>query len=85
MTSIIIEPSNKADYKLFVGLAKRMKVKFQIKNSEITKNGMTSEAQQEANFLALAGSFDLPESSDELIKIMEESRISKEMDTSWAL
>lgn len=84
MNTITIEPSTKADYQLFIGLAKRLKAKFSV-NSDISieTNQEKINKQKEAKFLALSGSFDLPESSDELIKIIEESRTSNDMDASW--
>lgn len=84
MNTITIEPSSKADYQLFIGLAKRLKAKFSV-NSDVSNeaNQEKLSKQKEDKFFALSGSFDLPESSDELIKIIEESRTSNNMDTSW--
>lgn len=81
MNTIIIEPSSQADYQLFIDLAKRLKAKFRISASEIDT---TDRVSDEKAFYALAGSLDLPETSDELIKIIEESRTNKDIDTSWA-
>lgn len=84
MITITIEPSSKADYQLFIGLAKRLKAKFSVNPAmSIETNQEKISKQKEATFFALSGSFDLPESSDELIKIIEESRTSNDMDTSW--
>lgn len=84
MNTITIEPSSKADYQLFIGLAKRLKAKFSVNSAiSIETNQEKISKQIEATFFALSGSFDLPESSDELIKIIEESRTSNDMDTSW--
>lgn len=84
MNTITIEPSSKADYQLFIDLAKRLKAKFSV-NSDISieTDSEKMRKQKEAKFFALSGSFDLPESSDELIKIIEESRTFNDMDTSW--
>lgn len=80
MNTIIIEPNSQADYQLFIDLAKQLKAKFSISTNVIeTKN----ETIDESVFFALAGSLDLPESSEELIKIIEDSRTTKEIDTSW--
>jgi hypothetical protein len=79
MNTLIIEPNSKGDYQLFVSLAKRLKVAFR---EEKTKSRTQKEKDEEI-FFALAGSFDLPETSDELIQIIENSRTNKEIDTSW--
>lgn len=79
MNTLIIEPNSKGDYQLFVSLAKRLKVTFR---EEKTKSRTQKEQDGEA-FFALAGSFDLPETSDELIQIIENSRTNKEIDISW--
>ena len=63
--TIIIEPSTKLDYQLFVDLAKRLKVSFREEKT------MKRRSNKEADFFALAGSFDLPETSDELIEIID--------------
>jgi hypothetical protein len=97
MNTLIIEPSSKIDYQLFVSLAKRLNVTFREEKIKAKKAKNVSEEallvkaerlnkqMNEDAFFALAGSFDLPETADELIKIIESSRTSsKEMDTSWA-
>jgi hypothetical protein len=84
MNTITIEPSSKADYQLFIGLAKRLNAKISVNSDTFTETNQEKiNKQKEAQFFALSGSFDLPESSDELIKIIEESRTSNDMDTSW--
>lgn len=80
MNAILIEPSSQDDYQLFIDLAKRLKAKFTIQQIGATTN---SDIAKNVSFFALAGSLDLPESSEELIKIIEESRTSKDIDTSW--
>jgi hypothetical protein len=73
MNTITIEPSSKAAYQLFIGLAKRLKAKFSINaNVSVETDSEKLKKQKEAKFFALSGSFDLPESSDELIKIVKE-------------
>ncbi len=80
MNAILIEPSSQDDYQLFIDLAKRLKAKFTVQQTEAISN---SDITNDASFFALAGSLDLPESSEELIKIIEESRTTKDIDTSW--
>lgn len=77
MNTLIIEPKNKVDYQLFIDLAKRLNVKYreEIGVEEVTK---------EMDFFSLAGNFDLPETSEELVKSIEEARTSKNIDTKWA-
>ncbi|MCU0467892.1 MAG: hypothetical protein MUF58_04755 [Arcicella sp.] len=91
MNTLIIEPNSKADYQIFVSLAKRLNVTFREEKAKTkTKKEKTllAEAallkkQKEDEFFALAGSFDLPETADELINIIESSRTSKDIDISW--
>ncbi len=84
MNTITIQPSSQADYRLFVELAKRLKAKFSVSPVEITEiEEINPKNDKEAKFFELFGSFDLPETSDELIKIIENSRTSKDIDTSW--
>ncbi len=80
MNTLIIEPNNKLDYQLFVSLAKRLNVKFREEKSVIKQQ---EKLEKEKEFFALAGSLDLPESAEEIVKIIESSRTTKEMDTSW--
>ena len=67
MNTLIIEPITKVDYQLFVGLAKRLNVTFREEKPNKTK------AKNEANFYALAGSFE---------DIDAEAMI-KDIDVSW--
>jgi hypothetical protein len=95
MNTLIIEPNSKADYQIFVSLAKRLNVTFReekIRSKNVKKSkqdASLAEAERlkkqmkEDAFFALAGSFDLPETADELISIIESSRTTKEIDTSW--
>jgi excinuclease UvrABC nuclease subunit len=97
MNTLIIEPHSKVQYQQFVNLAKKLNVTFREEKAKAKKvkkskeNALFAEAERlkkqmkEDAFFALAGSFDLPETADELIEIIESSRTSnKEMDTSWA-
>jgi hypothetical protein len=97
MNTLIIEPNNKVDYQLFVSLAKRLNVTFREEKVKTNKAKIANEEtllketerlrkqRDEDAFFALAGSFDLPETADELINIIESGRTSvREMDTSWA-
>ena len=95
MNTLIIEPNNKIDYQLFVSLAKRLNVTFREEKVKAKKakkakeEALLAEAEQlkkklkEAAFFALAGSFEDID-ADQMIKDIEESRTSKEIDTSWA-
>lgn len=77
MHTLTIEPKNQADYRLFVDLAKRLKVKFKVSKA------LPAENEMEAKFFSLAGSFDLPETSGELTDIIKQGHENKEIDTSW--
>lgn len=84
MNTIIIQPNSQADYRLFIELAKRLKAKFSISPVEMSeKQEINSTNDKETKFFELFGSFDLPETSDELIEIIENSRTSKDIDASW--
>ena len=76
MNTLIIEPSTKVDYQLFIGLAKRLNVSFREEKPIKTKSN------NEANFYALAGSFEDTD-ADTMIKNIELSRTTKEIDISW--
>ena len=76
MNTLIIEPTTKVDYQLFVGLAKRLNVTFREEKPIKTK------AKNEATFYALAGSFEDID-AEAMIKDIEESRATKEIDVSW--
>ncbi len=93
MNTLIIEPNSKVDYQLFVSLAKRLNITFReekVKVQKAKEDINLAKAEQlrkklnEDAFFALAGSFDLPETADELIHIIESSRTTKEIHTSWA-
>jgi len=76
MNTLIIEPTTKVDYQLFVGLAKRLNVSFHEEKTIKTK------AKNEAIFYDLAGSFENID-AEAMIKDIEESRTTKEIDFSW--
>jgi hypothetical protein len=94
MNTLIIEPNSKADYQIFVSLAKRLNVTFReekVKAKKVQKSkGEASFAEaerlkkkfKEDAFYALAGSIEV-EDADKMIKDIEDSRSSKEIDTSW--
>ena len=79
MTVLILQPTKETDLQLFKDLARRLNVQFR----EEVETSRTL-AEREADFMALAGSWNTPESGDEIIKMIEKSRINKEIDTTWA-
>lgn len=81
MNTLIIEPKTIADYQLFVNLAKRLDAKY--RNAEINVHAEKVTSSVDEAFFALAGSFDLPETADEIIELIENSRTNKDIDTSW--
>jgi len=82
MNTITIEPSTKADYQLFVGLAKRLKAKFSVYTIDESKT-MPLKTVKEAKLSAFFGVFEDVD-SEEMIKSIEESRTTKDIDTLWA-
>lgn len=94
MNTLIIEPNSKADYQIFVSLAKRLNVTFReekirsknVKKSKqdasLSETERLNKQMKEDAFFALAGSFDEAD-ADQMIKDIEESRTIKEIDTSW--
>jgi hypothetical protein len=95
MNTLIIEPSSKVDYQLFVSLAKRLNVTFREekikakKAKKVSEEALLAETERlnkqmnEDAFFALAGSFDDLD-ADQMLKDIEESRTFNKMDTSWA-
>ncbi len=77
MPTLILEPRTEADYRLFVDLAKRLRTPYR-------QEDRRSAEEREAAFMALAGSWEGPETGDELIAMIEGSRVNKDIDTSWA-
>jgi hypothetical protein len=90
MNTLIIEPNSKADYQIFLSLAKRLNVTFREEKAKAKREKvLLAEAEllkkkfKEATFFALAGSIEEVD-ADQMIKDIEESRTTKEIDTSWA-
>lgn len=67
--TIIIEPNNDLDYQLFVQLAQRLKVKYQVEEDK--------KKQNEVLFYSLAGSLDTQENGNELLAIIEKGKNTK--------
>jgi len=82
MNTITIEQSTKADYQLFIGLAKRLKAKFSVNTIDESKT-MPLKTVNEAKLSVFFGVFEDLD-SEEMIKSIEESRTTKDIDTSWA-
>ncbi len=95
MNTLIIEPDSKLQYQQFVNLAKKLNVTFREEKAKAKKAIQAKEGvllaeaerlrkqKKEDAFFALAGSFEGID-ADQMIKDIEESRTSKEIDTSWA-
>ena len=80
MDIITIEPQSKADYQLFIDLAKRLKAKFSVANTEKV---VTKSVTQKDDFSTFFGIFEDID-SETLIKSIEDARTTKDIDTSWA-
>ena len=79
MQTLIIETNKEIDFQLFVSLAKRLKVKFR-EEQTTTKS---QAVEDKTTFLSLFGSFkDID--SNAMIKEIETSRTTKEIDILWA-
>lgn len=76
---LLIELSNSDDYQLVLSLIQRLHIKYQ----EVDTPTLSESAKRQAEFLALAGSLEDTDAT-ELLKIIEDSRTSKNIDTSWA-
>ena len=81
MNTITIEPSSKADYQLFIGLAKRLKAKIRVNSMDEPKN-ISSKTKKQSKLSTFFGVFEDVD-SDEMIRSIEESRTTKNIDTSW--
>ena len=79
MNTLIIEPHSKVDYQIFVSLAKRLNVTFR----EEKAKAKTKKEKDEEQFLSFFGALDGID-ADKMIKDIEESRTTKDIDTSWA-
>ena len=82
MNTITIEPNSKADYQLFIGLEKRLKAKFSVNTKEEVKATSSNNLKQ-SKLSAFFGAFEGVD-SEEMIRTIEESRTTKDIDTSWA-
>ena len=82
MNTITIEPNSKADYQLFIGLAKRLKAKFSV-NTKEEVDATSSNNLKQSKLSAFFGAFEDID-SEEMIRSIEESRTTKDIDTSWA-
>ncbi len=77
--TLILEPKTQADYRLFVELAQRLHVQYKEEKSD---GQALIATQKEHDFLALAGSWQSDETTDELIQSIERARTSKKIDIS---
>ena len=82
MNTLIIETRNEDELRQFVTLAKRLNVKF-YEGASASENLTGEAAIADEEFSALFGSWS-GKPADEIISIIEASRITKEIDTSWA-
>ena len=81
MNTLTIEPISQDDLQLFVDLAIRLGADYKVDTiKEIIKD---NQAKKEAAFFDLANSFDFPETSEELISMIESSRTTKDLEISW--
>ena len=78
MNTLIIEPNSKADYQIFVSLAKRLNVTFR----EEKVKAKTKKDKDEEKFLSFFGALDGID-AEKMIKDIEESRTTKDIDISW--
>ncbi len=79
MNTLIIEPNTKVDYQLFVSLAKRLNVKF--REEKATKIEAKKETK-EKSFNDFFGAFEDID-ADAMIKDIEGSRTTKDIDILW--
>ncbi|MDZ7896655.1 MAG: hypothetical protein U5N85_01310 [Arcicella sp.] len=78
MNTLIIEPNSKADYQIFVSLAKRLNVTFREEKVKAKKE----RNKNEEKFLSFFGVLDDID-TEKMIKDIEESRTTKDIDISW--
>lgn len=78
MSIIIIKPDSQADSQFFIGLAKRLNVKFSVndRQNQVSKTKVKSKL---STFFGVLKDID----SEEMIKGIEESRTNKDIDISW--
>ncbi len=79
MNTLIIEPNTKVDYQLFVSLAKRLNVKF--REEKVAKIEAKKETK-EKSFNDFFGAFEDID-ADAMIKDIEGSHTTKDIDISW--
>lgn len=75
--TLVLEPENETDYRLFVELAKRLRVAYR----EESESTLFSTAEEQ--FLNLAGSWEGAGTTDDLIHQIESARTSKDIDISF--
>lgn len=78
MNTLIIEPDSKVQYQQFVNLAKKLNVTFR----EEKAKAKTKKEKDEEEFLSFFGAIDGID-ADKMIKDIEESRTTKDIDISW--
>lgn len=76
MNILVIEPSNEADYRLFLDIAKRLNVPYR-ETSQPDKKTVESNSS-EGMFFSLYGAF-RDVSADDMVKAIENARTSKEI------
>ncbi|MBK9247665.1 MAG: hypothetical protein IPM69_06015 [Ignavibacteria bacterium] len=81
MKTLVIEPDSQADYQLFVGLAKRLHVKY--REEQIVENSSLKD-MKESEFFSLFGSLEGID-SEMLIDNITSARTTHETDISWTI
>ena len=79
MKTLVIEPDSQADYQLFVGLAKRLHVKY--REEQIMENTPVND-MNESEFFSLFGSLEGVD-SEILIDNITSARTTQDSDISW--
>ncbi len=81
MNTLTIEPISQGDLQLFVDLAIRLGADYKV---DIVEEMMKeNQLKKESDFFDLANSFDFPETSEELISMIESARTTKDLEISW--
>ncbi|GAB3942722.1 hypothetical protein GCM10028805_07720 [Spirosoma harenae] len=70
--TLVLETQNKADYQLFIELAKRLQIAYREEPQSLEELASTED-----DFFALAGSWQSDQSTDELIHLIESTRTTK--------
>ncbi len=81
MKTLVIEPDSQADYQLFVGLAKRLHVKY--REEQILENTPVND-MNESEFFSLFGSLEGID-SETLIDNITSARTTQDSDISWTI